>query len=118
MYKEKLQKIIIESFILDEIDIISYIDLTESIENLSEGKIQVIKKALALSKKITSLNKIIPFRKAKISKMVPGPAKDKALAQVQKLEQANNRLKKIRTTLYVGGISTAVGSGVVAATKA
>ena len=93
MYKEKLQELITENFLNDEIDTISYINLSESVENLSEGKLQVIKKALALSKRIKAFDKLKSIQTIKISKMTPGPTKDKAVAKLQKLQQTNNKLK-------------------------
>ena len=112
MYKEKLQKLLTEKYLNDNISTNTYVRLTEKIDSLSEGKLKVMQKALQFTRKIKIMNTAIPRLAAKIAKMPEGPAKVASAARLKNMQIAAGRLKKLRAGLYVGGGASVAGAGI------
>ena len=107
--KEKIQKVITEWFLNDEINVDTFIRLSEKLDNLSKAPIGTALATIAKAKKFKfwQLTKKIANLKDLFAKADP--------AGKLKIAKQIKNLQRVRTAAYVGGGAAAVGTGVGAA---
>jgi len=120
----KIQEVLIEKFLNDEISEEMYNLLNEEIINeinvggMVKGAKKVIKpvsRFFGLSKKIRATNISLVLQKAKVAKMPAGPQKTAALQKIAQLEKRLSMLKKVKVGSYATGGAAVVGGGVASA---
>ncbi len=120
----KIQEILTEKFLNDEISEEMYNILNEKIMNeinvggIVKGAKKVIKpvsRFFALSKKIRAMNISLVLQKSKVAKMPAGPAKDTALQKIAQLQKRLSMMKKVKIGSYATGGAAVVGGGVASA---
>ena len=103
LIREELQNIIIDEYLDNKIDIDKYIELIKKVENLTEGKLKILRKSLQFTKHIKGLKRLIQVKKDLASKLPEGIEKTKVLNSIKSSEEKLLKLRKYRIAGYVGG---------------